>query len=735
MSNERENLFQPLTFADYNIAGNVFRAYYDADKKMVFVVDYYVDDLKPNVLLVINPVGNRKWDDILMNDYGVDLETVRPKKDNKYQKLDIEYTGLAQYDALVRAYDADENLDYALTQLNAFRHDAAKRAANERLGAAELTIERAQETIEKTADTITELRDKLKKLRAKLADLRRGIGREPTKQSAAKILRTEAQIDATTEKLERAKKRMESAQQRLDNAQIEEKNARNILGALNKIGVPAMPMVADVAVVETPSVPAVRGEDTTDIIPLDEDIDNEPKAMNMADDVKPLFDEDPKILDEDIAFKPIDFGAPKVSEDITEEDNTEDDVVEEEYNTVPLVQPLSFTPPVSMTPIDEETTDFVEDIPAPVVRPVLDSISPVDSGDENNAPVEIDSELMAGWNTPVVEPEIEVPAPVVTEVATPVVPKAQEEVPVVAPVSENMPEVAVAPVDSGFRPVSPVTGDVPVPPADNAQGPQKPTLLYYVMLSVLIVLSIFALWMYQNSANDNTPELLSKTNDVAVVETVSEDVVAPAPSQVEVSQETPFIDVSEPEPVVQNAPVVVSEPVVQEVKPEPVVEEPVVAQPEPENIPITEETVMESEPVVSAPVDVSEPEPVVEETATITEGVVEPVAEPDVVVVPASEEEVLASKPEYNVSQNEKMFVADEGYVVSDSVVVVPEESNDAIYEQVVQEEFVEEDKCSDGNPPDENGCCAGENLMDVGGGVYQCCAESTGECFDPLQI
>ena len=96
MPNERENLVQPLTFVDYDIAANVFRAYYDADNKVVFVIDYTVSDIKPNVLLVINPVGNRKWDDILMNDYGVDLETVRPKKDNKYQKLDNEYVGLAQ---------------------------------------------------------------------------------------------------------------------------------------------------------------------------------------------------------------------------------------------------------------------------------------------------------------------------------------------------------------------------------------------------------------------------------------------------------------------------------------------------------------------------------------------------------------------------------------------------------------------------------------------------------------
>ena len=78
-----------LTFREYNIGGNALRAYYDADGKLVFVLDNTVDNRKPNALLVINPVGDRKWDDILANDYGVDLETVRPKKNNKYDELDI----------------------------------------------------------------------------------------------------------------------------------------------------------------------------------------------------------------------------------------------------------------------------------------------------------------------------------------------------------------------------------------------------------------------------------------------------------------------------------------------------------------------------------------------------------------------------------------------------------------------------------------------------------------------
>ena len=109
-----------LTFREYNIAGNVLRAYYDADDKLVFVLDSTLDDRKPNALLVINPVGDRKWDDILVNDYNVDLETVRPKKNNKYQKLDIEYSGLAEYDNLINAYENGDDLTAALTALDCF---------------------------------------------------------------------------------------------------------------------------------------------------------------------------------------------------------------------------------------------------------------------------------------------------------------------------------------------------------------------------------------------------------------------------------------------------------------------------------------------------------------------------------------------------------------------------------------------------------------------------------------
>lgn len=194
-----------LTSREYNISGNIFRAYYDADNKLVFIIDNTLDDRKPNVLLVINPVGDRKWDDILANDYIVDLETVRPKKDNKYQKLDIEYSGLSVYDNLIRAYDDGDDLSGPLAELSEFRDAASRRAATERLAAAEAKAARSRETIVKANDTIAELRARLRQLRTRMAQQKKQVGREPTKQSASKILKTDAQIDATNERLRRAK--------------------------------------------------------------------------------------------------------------------------------------------------------------------------------------------------------------------------------------------------------------------------------------------------------------------------------------------------------------------------------------------------------------------------------------------------------------------------------------------------------------------------------------------------
>ncbi|MEE1111002.1 MAG: hypothetical protein UIH99_02190, partial [Alphaproteobacteria bacterium] len=64
-------------------------------------------------------------------------------------------------------------------------------------------------------------------------------------------------------------------------------------------------------------------------------------------------------------------------------------------------------------------------------------------------------------------------------------------------------------------------------------------------------------------------------------------------------------------------------------------------------------------------------------------------------------------KPVYNVSQQEKMFVAAPDYETDDKV-------------------------CADGNMPDADGCCSGESLTEVNG-EFVCCADGTDQCFPPI--
>lgn len=766
MTNERETFFQPLTMVDYDIAGNSFRAYYDADKKLVFVIDFLTSDIKPNVLLVINPVGDRKWDDILENDYGVDLETVRPKKDNKYQKLDIEYAGLSEYDELIAAYESGNNLNQKLDALTEFRHVAATRAAIERLGAAELTVKRSRETIDKTDVKIQDLQEKLKKLRLKLSDARQSIGKEPTKQSASKILRIESQIDSTNDKIKRAKKRLNNAQNRLSAAEDEIEVAQYILNKL-KVNLPAEPVPAQIVVSEPAPVPVVN----------DDIIYEETKADDMDDDVKPLFDTDPKILDEEIAFKPINFGTDSttivssgsqpVNNTFTEDvnDDTDDDseetmpVVsvpmggysenteyeedddEDEQKQENIVQPLSFTPPVSFEPVAEESDTEIEN-EENTTKPMLDGFTPIPFGSEH--------EELNVWEEPVIDMPTVYP---MNENASEKQESTEQNVmPVPEYVSEpvvaDTNDVDVAPVTSSLRPVSPISGGADVAPvvavAPVAGGNKKPTMLYYVLLIVLIVLSVFTLWVYQNSANDVMPELGVKTETAAVVsedvvtdvapvavpDVVDEEVVVTEDIAEEVVPETTDVVVPDVEPT----PVEVTEPVVENV----VVDATIV--------PVTQEKTENTDTDVAEQADVISP--FINLSADTIFRNVPDAPEPEPTKIP-TEEEILASKPAYGVSQNENMFVAAPEYE-TETDVVVTEEIAPVVEQQVTSETFeevveftepdiiseevvTEEEMCADGNAPDSNGCCSGEEFVLFPDGERACCIAGTDECFPPL--
>lgn len=304
-------MFQNLRPVEYDIAGNVLRTWYDDEGKLAFVVDETIDEYKPNVLLVVRSDGTRRWDDLLQNVYNIDLELIRPKRDNKYQKLDIEYSGIDVYEDLIDAYENHGDLNAALADLIDFRDAAVRRAATVRLTNANDEIAQAQITMDKTKHAIKSMNDRMRNFRNRLARQKSYVGREPSKQLASKILRTEAHIESTEDKLLRAEKRLENARRRIEIA-TEDANAALALLALRR---PTVDLDSD-----TPHrvVDARAKKNDVAKMPvtdeMDEDVDpelEEPEDTDMpkkSDEVKPLLDKDPEILDDEIAFKPVDFG-------------------------------------------------------------------------------------------------------------------------------------------------------------------------------------------------------------------------------------------------------------------------------------------------------------------------------------------------------------------------------------------------------------------------------------------
>ncbi|MBQ0013407.1 MAG: hypothetical protein KBS86_02470 [Proteobacteria bacterium] len=506
MISARENISSSnkLKPTEYTIAGNVLRAYYDSEHKLIFVIDYTTNADKQNAMLIINDRNNRKWDDILSNDYGIDLETVRPKVDTKYQKMDIEYSGLDIYDELIRAYNTDDDMDDILVRLHEFRVNSVRKSAQMRLDAAQKTIDNANETIARTNETIAELDTRISELKEKLSAQRAEIGHEPTKQSASKILRTESKIDETNEKIARAKKRIANAKRRIDIATADINSATEILNKPD-------------TVIE--------------------------QGATMADDeVKPLFDTDPNIIDDSIAFKPIEFGNRNEHGD----------------NKPQINEPLSFTPPVQ-----KNNSEFQ---PAPIsdINDDADNRD-YDMNDEQN--VELDETFS--------QPEpVSEPAPILQTMQPTTEPAAPYR-----PIMHNVePEPSVA--ESAFRPVSPVTGTYAAPQVPASESVQhKPGLMYYILLIALIILSIFTLWMYQKSTKTGTtPEIVTETPNV---ETTAKTETPDLPVIVSDTNITePVAADTKPEPIIQESTVVEPEPVV--VEPEPVVvePEPVVVEPQ-----------------------------------------------------------------------------------------------------------------------------------------------------------
>lgn len=622
----RENKSLPeLRFTDFDIDGNVFRAWRDDAGTVVFVRDDTIDEFKPNVMLVLSRNDDRKWDDILVNDYGIDLEDVRPKVDNKYQKLDIEYSGLDVYAQLVDEYEnGADDLDAIISDLIDFRDTASRRAAMARLVAATDEIAMANDTISRTENSIKGLRERRRKLRAKLTAQREKIGREAPKESAAKILRIESQIDAVSEKLARAEKRLENARHRIEVATEEANAARELLARTRSVATDDVPEFtvpaanrgrvakqkiteteepeideADEEVEEAESEEPEYEDDTDDAddtesddVPVqfpvpEHEYKPQPRDEKMADqeEVKPLLDEDPEILDEEIAFKPVEFDDIKprdvenarprspYSDDMPKEnaprteyrEDVRENAVVDSGTESGATRPLEFSNAENVT----EHNDY-QNASASREEPVINTIKTV----EEAKPMDVDTTgntTNAQYdNTNVVRPAPARPAPATNTYA---------------------------------RPLSPITGATPRPVGESRN---RSSLAYYLLLILLIGLSIFTLWLYQKK-NGATVPMLNAPADGIIEDTNSTNDTTPVMPAPDVSNDLPIVETTV-EPVAETTPV--AEP-----------DTPVVAD-EPINIIFPNENILRA-------------------------------AEPDVPVV-EPEEDVLARKDAYDVAREDK---------------------------------------------------------------------------------
>lgn len=654
MPREKKSL-QKLHVVDYDIGGNAFRAWKNDADELIFVLDETIDDFKPNVLLVINAQDDRKWDDILVNDYGMNLEDVRPKVDNKYQKLDIEYTGLDVYAQLIYDYEHGADLSAIIADLIDFRDTAARRAAMARLTTANEIISVAEDTIMRAERAKAGLRDRRRNLRNRLANQKENIGREPTKQSASKILKTESQIDAVGEKLARADRRIENAKRRIEIATEDANAARDLLSRRRTVDVVVTDTVHEQVLVpaknDTPSAKLKITntlEDQTEEVEVKEksekiketkkmekiekddvsyfpvpnyEYKSQPRDEEMSDseEVKPLLDQDPEILDDEIAFKPVAFDdiKPRV-------DEQESALKSKEY-----VEP-------------ERTETSREVVSETVARPLAfsnaDNVSQEVSYTEETTTEEITDE------TPVIDTIKTVQEPSVSDTDT----TGRVTNTQYANSEPIRPATPVAPVvnNNYVRPISPITGNNgTVRPVGTEQN--RTNFAYYLLLILLIALSIFTLWLYQKKNGGTVPFLNASTQ--GTIEQTDENAID---NNMVGFEETTPEKTTLPEPFVQ---------------PEPIIEpEPVVVEPEPEPM------------IINEPIKIEYP----------NENILR-AAQPDVPVV-EPEEDVLARKVAYDVAREDKPIYTPEPRVTN---VVSPDVifEDDIISVPVVPADYADE--------------------------------------------
>jgi len=552
-----------LKSIDFKIEDNLLSAFYKEDE-LIFVLDKTINETKPNVLLIIEQIDGRKWDDILANDYNVTLELIRPKIRNKYRKLDIDYDGLNIYKNLIEDYKNGNDLTNSLNELANFRNSSIKMAASQRLVSSQNKIRKSSITVDKTDKTLSKLQEDFKKLRLKLQKQRKkNIDPE-------KIKKTEDRIQNLILKMRRSKKRLKRAEKRLETAK--------------------------------------KDSDISEEILKQKYIMKTTKAIDvMSEDVKPLFDKDPEVMDEKIAFKPINFDSDKFDE-------------------------TEVVPNMSSIISDEDKNDIDIEYNNSSENSVIDSIKAIeeDTIEENK------------------EEKIE---------------DKKEE-----------PEKFVEPLK---RPVSPISGQTIrsnlEQPYDNNNNilsssqivSNRPSPIYYLVLVLLIITSIFTLFLYQKrNCNNGTPNITTEKVETVFVEekpdektqevNLNQDLIKPNESNPNNENKTE----EQEHEILENS--IISNDINEESQESSKQEDEETLENQ-DTTPINQEEIQEQQDAADLTESIENKETVVNEQPEIkSDEIVEPVINED-------EEKVLLDKPEYNVS-SDREFTEDQNFDSNNSI-------------------------------------------------------------------
>jgi hypothetical protein len=311
--------------------------------------------------------------------------------------------------------DADE--------LRGWREYTSRRLKSRRLEDARRDMEAALATVGEARQTIRDLDEFAELQKERLRAAKKEMGTIPPKESAAKILRYESRIEKAGAKKARAERRLRRAQKRIDSG-------------------------AEI---------------------LDNYKDYEKGSEMSENEVRPLFTEEPQIMDAANAFKPVSFDEPKSA------------------------APAAMTPPMPIYAPAAPAAAEPQAAPQPLYRNDARNLRPA-------------------------EPEIE-------------------------------------------RPQAPISGIQKInAPQRRGQGGA-----YYLMLLLLIGLSIYTLYLYQQKMNSEAmPHIAATTEKVAETSEPSAGVgqpeVADAPAESPFITEEPIAPVREPAPAPEPVPGPLPEP-------------------------------------------------------------------------------------------------------------------------------------------------------------------------------